>query len=312
MGIIGDDCRPSRLMASVDILLCSCSSQRVLERTIDSVRKQTFSDWRLIIIDDNSDEDAKRYMNQLVTKDSTQIKLITNKERKGLTRSLCEALIHIEAKLVARIDAGDRWYPNKLEMQVRHLDADKGCALIGSQVKFVDRHGETIGLSNFPTSSEEIARVCTSFRGLFAHSAILFRRTDIWYDVYYERSQDYALYLEMISRGKQIANLEQTLVETLVDIDGISIYNKPSQIYYMKRARSNYRLRQNGSPEVKIAFKSTYLKSVRWKIASPLYLRYISARTMKRNMAVFWLLSCLLVFPELIGLYTDRLRRLEF
>ena len=50
----------------VDILLVTCSSKILLERSINSIKSQLFKNWRLLIVNDNiNDIEVSRYLEDL-------------------------------------------------------------------------------------------------------------------------------------------------------------------------------------------------------------------------------------------------------
>ena len=45
-------------MARVDIVMALYNKSRTVLRSVESIRRQTFTDWRLIVVDDGSTDDA--------------------------------------------------------------------------------------------------------------------------------------------------------------------------------------------------------------------------------------------------------------
>ena len=72
----------------VYILLVTCSSKILLERSINSIKSQLFKNWRLLIVNDNiNDIEVSRYLEDLNSANEN-IEVFTNNFSIGLTKSL--------------------------------------------------------------------------------------------------------------------------------------------------------------------------------------------------------------------------------
>ena len=102
---------------------------------IDSVLKQSYKDFELLIIDnastDNTVEVIKSY-------DDPRIKLVINEENIGPTGSLNKGVNLINTKYIARIDADDLMLENRLEKQVRFLENNPEYGIVGSWTRHID------------------------------------------------------------------------------------------------------------------------------------------------------------------------------
>jgi glycosyltransferase involved in cell wall biosynthesis len=84
-------------------------------RQIESIAAQDFRNWICIISDDCSDEAAKRYMREILGRD-TRFFLIEHAENVGFYHNFerCLEYVPTMAEYVALSDQDDYWYPNKL------------------------------------------------------------------------------------------------------------------------------------------------------------------------------------------------------
>lgn len=102
----------------VTIITPSYNSNRFIKNTIESVLKQTYTEWEMLIVDDCSSDNSVEIINEFVTIDS-RIKLIINTENKGAAESRNVAIRQATGRFIAFLDSDDLWYPNKLE---KHLE----------------------------------------------------------------------------------------------------------------------------------------------------------------------------------------------
>ena len=103
----------------VDIILPYYNSDQFFSETINSILGQTFENWRLIIVDDNSNlknkELLKNYLNY------SKIKIIWLKQNKGPGFCRNTAMRYSKSDYVAFIDSDDIWYKNKLMDQLNFM-----------------------------------------------------------------------------------------------------------------------------------------------------------------------------------------------
>lgn len=103
---------------SISIITANYNSASFIVGTIESVLKQTFTDWEWLIVDDcstdNSIEIIKKY-------DDKRIKLITLKENFGAAIARNYGLKNAIGRYIAFIDSDDIWLPNALEERINFL-----------------------------------------------------------------------------------------------------------------------------------------------------------------------------------------------
>ena len=91
-------------MPKISVLMSVNNGERYLEKSIESIIHQTFNDFEFIIINDGSHDDR---LNIIKSYDDKRIKLINNKKRLGLTKSLNRGIELCKSEIIARMDADD-------------------------------------------------------------------------------------------------------------------------------------------------------------------------------------------------------------
>src|SRR5262249_39530845 len=111
---------------------------RWLDGAIESVRRQTLSDWELLVVDDGSTDDTRAVVQRHATDRRIHYLPGPHLERSAArNRGLAAA----RGALVAFLDADDRWLPEKLERQLAALDAEPDVALSYTTDRPVRRRG---------------------------------------------------------------------------------------------------------------------------------------------------------------------------
>ncbi len=293
----------------VDILLVSSSEKNLLTKSIKSILNQSFKNWRLLLVDDASiDKEVYSYSSKL-EENYKNIRVFRNKKQLGLTQSLINLYPFIESEFIARLDSGDEWDFNKLQLQVDYLNSNKEVGLIGTQVRFLIESGKKVRESSFPITFKNIRKNCCNNIGLFSHSSILFRfNSGIFYRNIYYYSQDLDLYLQFISQNIVIRNIDETLCSILFASNSISIRKKPLQLKCISRAIKNYKLRKKNKLEDNKKLEINIYDKLLWSIAEKTYLYYVIFSSTKKLYARLLLLISLLIYPPLITLYLPRIK----
>ena len=105
----------------ISVLLSVHNGEKYLSKAITSVLKQNFVDFEFIIVDDASTDNSAQIITDFKIQDK-RIKIITNKQNLGLTKSLNLGLLSCVGKYIARIDADDLSEPDRLEKQFDFME----------------------------------------------------------------------------------------------------------------------------------------------------------------------------------------------
>lgn len=91
-----------------------------LKETIESVKSQTYKNWELIIIDDNSTDGSRDYLINNY-KFEKKIKIFLNKKNYGPGYSRNKAIQKSSGNFIAFLDSDDLWVETKLIEQLKFL-----------------------------------------------------------------------------------------------------------------------------------------------------------------------------------------------
>ena len=102
----------------VSIIMPSYNSSKFIEKSINSVLNQTYQNWELIIVDDNSKDNSLEIIKSF--KDS-RIKSFHNGRNLGAARSRNRAIKKAKGRYIAFLDSDDLWKEDKLEKQISFM-----------------------------------------------------------------------------------------------------------------------------------------------------------------------------------------------
>ena len=225
---------------SISIPLYNCASH--IRETIDSVLAQTFDDFELVIIDDQSTDDsyhiAKSY-------DDPRIRVVKNIERQGFFGNWNACLGFMSGTYCKLLPHDDPLEPTCLEKQVRILDEHPEVELVHCARKIIDPSGnvltvrrqkETEGIKESNASLRRIVRSGTNPIG--EPAAVMFRRKTMQRIGRFSDTDMYSIDVEYWSRllaeGKRYY-LDEVLCSFRVWPDSASVRLFGSQARSMRK-----------------------------------------------------------------------------
>lgn len=198
----------------VSVIMSVYNGEKYLVQAIDSILNQTYQNFEFIIIDDCSTDNSSHILQEYAKKDS-RIKIIKKEKNigiKGFIENLNLGISIAEGKYIARMDADDISLPERFQKQVIFLENNPKISMVGAQIDFINEKNEIIGEKTGALEHEEIVKKMTSQIQLF-HPVIMFRNhQNIKYREKFIYCEDYDLYLNLITQGKKLANINEKLL----------------------------------------------------------------------------------------------------
>ena len=264
-------------MPKVSVITSVYNGEVFLEQCVRSILDQTFRDFEFIILNNGSTDGTAEILSQF--KDPRL--LIIHQENLGVTRSLDKGVRMARADLIARLDADDYSFPNRLEQQVDFMDRNPDYALCGA--KFLELIGDKILPQSVPfvENDKNIRRILSCYNP-FSHSTAIFRKQSFvdagGYDEQFTFAPDYDLWIRILQTGKGYI-LEDELTMVRLSTESMSFQNNRKQklegLSLRWRAFKNF---GGNPPKVTLLF----LKSILGLIF-PLGIRFQRARARNKN-----------------------------
>ncbi|ENP8456992.1 glycosyltransferase family 2 protein [Photobacterium damselae] len=108
----------------VSVITPSYNCANTIEETINSVISQSFNDWEMIIVDDNSSDNSCEIIRAFSEKDS-RIKLVERSWNAGPAIARNIAIENAQGRYIAFLDSDDTWHQNKLEKQIAFMQVNE-------------------------------------------------------------------------------------------------------------------------------------------------------------------------------------------
>jgi glycosyltransferase involved in cell wall biosynthesis len=121
----------------VTVLMPVYNAEKYIGDAITSVLEQTFTDFELLIVNDGSTDNTEKIISSFTDSRITLIR----QNNMGVAAALNTGLKHAKAELIARFDADDICYPQRLEVQYNFLRDNPDYVLTGSACDYIDKDG---------------------------------------------------------------------------------------------------------------------------------------------------------------------------
>jgi hypothetical protein len=158
----------------VAVVMAVYNGEAFLSETLDSILRQTFTDFELVVVDDGSTDMTPQILDAYAAGDSRVV--VLRQHNQGRAAALNDGVAAARAPLIARIDADDIATPRRLELQREYLDNHPEVAVVGGSVTFIDDGGRAFAESAYPFTPEEVRAAVAAMRTPLAHPAAMIRK----------------------------------------------------------------------------------------------------------------------------------------
>ena len=201
----------------VSILIPVRNGEQFLKECLDSIVGQTYANWELIIVNDNSLDSTEDILKEYQSQDS-RISYYTAKG-KGIIDALKLAYSKSSGELITRMDADDIMLPEKLELMVQKLqESGKGNVAVGL-VEYFAENGVGEGYTKYQDWLNQLTLAEKNFNEIYRECVIpspswMIYREDFEKigafnsDIYPE---DYELTFRMYKYGLKVASIPKMI-----------------------------------------------------------------------------------------------------
>jgi len=131
---------------TVDVIIPTRNRAKLTIEAVASVRAQTFEDWRVILVDDASDDGSGEALAEAYRNDP-RIVLVRRRHRGWEQAARQSGLEVSRSPFVCVLDSDDLWLPGKLEAQLRCFERERhglpGLGAVSCWTRWVEANGET-------------------------------------------------------------------------------------------------------------------------------------------------------------------------
>ena len=196
-------------MPLVSVIIPYFNKKEYIIQTVDSVLKQTFQDYEIIIIyDDENLEDYKYLINNF--NKNPNIKVIKNPRNLGVGISRNIGIKNSSGQFLAFLDADDLWLPNKLDEQIKYMEKNNLIFSFSSyEKKFLNKKNIKVICDKKILNYNDLLKSCDI--GL---STVVLKKEIIKDELFpnIKTQEDYVAWLKISKMNIKAHNLERNLV----------------------------------------------------------------------------------------------------
>jgi hypothetical protein len=192
-------------MARVTILMPVFNRERFVNEAIESVVRQDFADFKLLIVDDGSTDRTPDIL-EVWSNREPRIVVIRSERNQGIPAALNLGLAHVRTGYVARLDSDDLMMPSRLAAQASILDSRPEVVLVSCAFEIIDAEGRYLGTWLADEPHEVVTYLLGFFNIVAGGGQVMFRLAEVLseggYNCDYPTSEDYDLWVRLLRRGR--------------------------------------------------------------------------------------------------------------
>lgn len=184
----------------VSVVMPVYNAEKFLRESLDSILRQTFEDFEIIIINDGSTDTSKDIINEYQKRDSRII--VNHQKNHGVVYTANKAIQMARGEYIARMDADDVSLPDRLAQQVNILDKHHKTILVCSSFEVFDAKGEFRYRDLVPPENKDLKRALY-LRNPIANGSTMIRKKSLeeaglFDDVF---AEDFHMWMKLKNKG---------------------------------------------------------------------------------------------------------------
>lgn len=200
-------------MPKVSVIIPIYNAELYVEKAINSILDQTYTDFELLLIDDCSTDNTMLVVEKI--KDS-RIKIIHNKKNMGIANSRNIGLDNATGEYIALMDDDDLTVPDRFAKQVDFLDIHKDIDVVGGRYGVIDKNDKLVRLYAEPLNNSQYIKAYIMLYNPIGNGSAMFRndfikRNNISYQNNYFGMEDYRFWIDCSLHGR-ITNLSDVFL----------------------------------------------------------------------------------------------------
>ena len=209
----------------VSVLMPAYNAEKYIGEAIDSILNQTFKDFEFIIINDSSTDKTAEIIEEYAKKDN-RIVYEKNDKNMKISKTLNRGMDMAKGKYIARMDADDVSLEDRLEKQVKYMEENPECGVVGTCVLNFKDEDKTKTSENVAPEDDHMIRLYGLYCCQFAHPTVMLRKSvfdenNLRYNPKYDSCEDFELWTRA-KKFMKFHNLQEFLLYRRMPDENIS------------------------------------------------------------------------------------------
>lgn len=194
----------------ISVIMPARNSERFIETAINSVINQTYTNWELLVINDNSSDHTADIVKQFVNTDS-RVVLFENEQCFGVAMTRIKGIQNAKGQYIAFLDSDDQWICTKLSTQIEFLKKT-GSKFVFSGSSYMDANGDIFNwVFNVPC---EVRYKDLLKQNVISNSSVVIEKklVEKFYISSSKIHEDYAVWLNILKTGITAYGINEPLI----------------------------------------------------------------------------------------------------
>ncbi len=200
-------------MPEVSVIIPTFNAEKYIKDAIDSVLKQTFQDFEIIIVDDCSTDNTEKIIFENFKKEieSGKIRYFKNEENQCRTFTANRGAKEAKGKYLFFLDADDLWKENHIELLLKEIKKPDVDIVYALPRIFIDENGNVKRISK-KKIEKDIDKIIFSSRIGFPSATAFKKESFIYYDAECKYRGDIELLIRARLKGQNIKIVDTNTV----------------------------------------------------------------------------------------------------
>lgn len=257
------------------------NNEKTLHFTLKSILKQSFSAWKLILINDGSTDNSHQHISDDILNDPRVI-YINDKTNRGLVYRLNQIADLCDTPFLARMDADDLISPDRIEIQLKYLLDNPDVDLVDSALCSIDENNRVVGIRGMEPIRYTPVEVVRS--SMLNHATIVGKTS--WfkqnkYNREFLRAEDYELWCRTFSFSN-FKRIERPLY--IVREGKVNVRNYLNTMRTCRKILRLYGPAYLSGRQLKKEILKTHIKGLLYKISGIFGLQDILTKNRNRSL----------------------------
>lgn len=208
----------------VSIIIPVYNAQSYIKETVDSVLKQTYFNFELVLVNDGSTDSTTEIIDEFAKRDKRII--VIHKKNSGVSSTRNEGISVAKGSTIFFLDADDIWNPNNVEHKVNYLNTKKTDAVF-SACEMIDE--KSVSFTTYLGGSENLTlKDMLSSKGNYttAPSGIAIKKVVLdkigGFDINLSNNADQDFFIRILAAGYKIGYIPDALWKYRIHSESMS------------------------------------------------------------------------------------------
>jgi glycosyltransferase involved in cell wall biosynthesis len=205
-------------MPFFSVIIPAYNAAHCIENALNSVAKQSYKDFEIIVVNDGSTDDTKAILKKWRSAHPDIKMRIKSQDNRGLGKSRNRATAMARGIFAALLDADDSWHPDKLKVVQQYLDKNRSVRAVFHKVEAVGLKQHKTRPAYLPKSvSELLIKGNPIVPSAFCMKRKMFKYFPFSQKIIFHGAEDLHLWIRLLLDKQKMGFIDEVLTQYTED-----------------------------------------------------------------------------------------------